>query len=708
MAGKIHRNSLKPGHKILWYEIKEVLGQGGFGITYLAYDPNLKKNVAIKEYLPIELAVRERDHSVHPVSEERGKQYKWGLDRFIKEAQTLAQFDHPNIVRVHSVTEENNTAYMVMAFEHGQTLQEKLKGKKTLEEAELLKILIPILGGLEQIHNAGFIHRDIKPDNIFIRADGSPVLLDFGSARQALCEQTKTLTSLITPGYAPFEQYFSKSDEQGEYTDIYGLGATLYRAISGVPPMDAADRSNAIIKSKDTLVSAVEIGTGKYSERFLKAIDHALEFKQEDRPQTIAEWKSEFELPEDPIKEAEVIEQKITQPGTKALESRQKKKAWSLGMVLLVGVILSVGISLYYRDEIKIFIEADDVTFTPVDYIPIFETPPINTVEDEPAAQRITEKLQQTSRYMDSEEEQQRMAQEMREKYARRGAEEYQIKSLIEENKFDEAEDLLARAVEIKPDSVEAELIRKQIDDAKEAEQIALVKKRKLEEEEKRLAELENKKQEAERIELEEKRRLEEEEQRLAELERQEQEERKRIEEETRAEEEKEAVRIAILEQERLENEKLDNKFCNEVLGAWSWKGWKVFSPLLREGGKVDLKLRNDEVFPPEIYTQPCSAGEKALTVLSWLVVPINFCSHGLDGLFELKWSCSDPKNWTVNLNFTSDKNGFLIEKDITATLSEDGQCLKVRSEPNGEEGCFRREDFKPTEFPKPTVTPIP
>ena len=298
MAGKIHRNSLKPGHKILWYEIKEILGQGGFGITYLAYDPNLKKNVAIKEYLPIELAVRERDHSVHPVSEERGEQYKWGLDRFIKEAQTLAQFDHPNIVRVHSVTEENNTAYMVMVYEHGQTLQEILKGKKTLEEAELLKILIPILGGLEQIHNAGFIHRDIKPDNIFIRTDGSPLLLDFGSARQALGEQTKTLTSLVSPGYSPFEQYFCKSDEQGEWTDIYGLGATLYRAIAGVAPQDAIDRSNAILKtSKDIIVTAIEIGKGKYSERFLKAIDYALNFKPEDRPQSIAEWINEFEPP---------------------------------------------------------------------------------------------------------------------------------------------------------------------------------------------------------------------------------------------------------------------------------------------------------------------------------------------------------------------------------------------------------------------------
>ena len=197
MGSKTHRNALKLGHKILWYEIKEILGQGGFGITYLAYDPNLDKNVAIKEYLPIEIAVREGNFSVHPVTEDYDKKYSWGLERFISEARTLAKFEHPNVVRVLSVTEENNTAYMVMAYEEGQSLKEKLQGRKTLEETEILKILFPILSGLEIVHKAGFIHRDIKPDNIFIRKDGSPVLLDFGSARQALGEETKTLTSIV-------------------------------------------------------------------------------------------------------------------------------------------------------------------------------------------------------------------------------------------------------------------------------------------------------------------------------------------------------------------------------------------------------------------------------------------------------------------------------------------------------------------------------
>jgi len=350
---KTHRNSLQSGYKLHWYEITKVLGQGGFGITYLARDTNLEKDVAIKEYLPIELAVREKDHSIHPLTEDRGKQYKWGLDRFISEARTLSKFEHPNIVRVHAVFEENNTGYMVMSYEAGRTLQELLSGRKTMEEAALLKILIPILGGLELVHEAGFIHRDIKPDNIFIREDGSPVLLDFGSARQALGEQTKTLTSLVTPGYAPFEQYYSKSDEQGPWTDIYGLGATLYRAISGIAPVDAVDRSKHILDGNDDrFVLASELGEGKYSSRFLKAIDHALQFKQKERPQTTKEWKKEFSAADDlaEIKRIEDNENQPTQPGTQVHAKTIKRK---LPVKLLVFILTSsvlIGAGFYFQD----------------------------------------------------------------------------------------------------------------------------------------------------------------------------------------------------------------------------------------------------------------------------------------------------------------------------------------------------------------------
>ena len=295
MGDKVHRNSLKPGYKLNWYRIDKILGQGGFGITYLAYNFNLDRMAAIKEYLPIELAVREGDFSVHPLTEEHGNQFHWGLDRFLSEAKTLARFEHPNIVRVLDIFEANHTAYMVMSYEEGESLQEVLTCRKTLEEEELMDILIPILGGLEKVHAAGFIHRDIKPANIFLRTDGSPVLLDFGSARQALGVHTKTLTTLVSPGYAPFEQYYSKSDAQGPWTDIYGLGATMFRGITGVPPQDAVDRSRVILKGgRDTFVPALEIGRGMYSERFLLAIDHALQFREEDRPQTISQWKQEF------------------------------------------------------------------------------------------------------------------------------------------------------------------------------------------------------------------------------------------------------------------------------------------------------------------------------------------------------------------------------------------------------------------------------
>ena len=289
------RNSLKNNHRLHWYLVDKVLGQGGFGITYLAHDPNLDQYVAVKEYLPMELAVRDGDFSVHPASEANGERYQWGLERFIEEARTLAKFKHPAIVRVLSVFEENNTAYMVMEYERGQSFQQVIEQRRTIPEQELIQIIGPLLDGLEVIHASGFIHRDIKPANIYIRRDGSPVLLDFGSARQALGVQTKSLTSIVSPGYAPFEQYYSKSDKQGPWTDIYSLAATMYRAIAGLMPMDAIDRSEAILKAeKDAFVSAEVIGQGRYSAQFLAAIDNGLHFSEKKRPQTVDEWRAQL------------------------------------------------------------------------------------------------------------------------------------------------------------------------------------------------------------------------------------------------------------------------------------------------------------------------------------------------------------------------------------------------------------------------------
>ncbi len=294
MADHAYPDALPPQYRLHWYVLERVLGQGGFGITYLARDTNLDQAVAIKEYLPVEVATRRPDATVQPRSEDQSERYRWGLDRFILEARTLARFDHPNIVRVLSVFEQNGTAYMVMRFEEGENFGALLDRKRTLGEEELMRALLPILDGLKLVHEAGFIHRDIKPDNIHIRADGSPVLLDFGSARHAL-GHARTVTILVAPGYAPFEQYYSSGEDQGPWTDIYSLGATCYRAIAGVAPMDAIARSKGILGStRELLVPASALGAGRYSERFLKAVDHALAFAEKDRPSTLAQWRKEL------------------------------------------------------------------------------------------------------------------------------------------------------------------------------------------------------------------------------------------------------------------------------------------------------------------------------------------------------------------------------------------------------------------------------
>lgn len=285
------------GVELHWYEIRDILGQGGFGITYLAYDKNLAHEVAIKEYMPAELAARAGDDSVAPASPELEERYRWGLDRFIDEARTLGQFKHPNIVRVRNVFELNNTAYMVMDYELGESLQDLLSRRKILDEADIKTVIFPIIEGMKQVHAHGFIHRDIKPANIFIRVDGDPVLLDFGSARQSLVETRNAMTGVFSKGYAPIEQYNTADadDTQGPWTDIYALGATLYRSIAGIPPTDAVDRSSAIsVTSRDTYVTAKEIGADRYSPTILEAIDYAMRFDREERPQSITEWLNIF------------------------------------------------------------------------------------------------------------------------------------------------------------------------------------------------------------------------------------------------------------------------------------------------------------------------------------------------------------------------------------------------------------------------------
>jgi serine/threonine protein kinase len=279
------------GFKILWYQIESVLGRGGFGITYLARDKNLGQLVAIKEYLPFAFAARSGDSTVQPISAEKQKIFSIGLKRFMSEAQMLAKFKHPNIVRVLSVFKHNNTGYMVMEYERGETLSGIYKRKKKLKQRELEDIFYPIIDGLSCVHKAGFIHRDIKPSNIYIRSDGSPVLIDFGAARQAIDPITKPLTSMFSVGYTPFEQYHHSSDKQGAWTDIYALCATMYQGITGEKPQESTIRGMALLHHEpDPYKPLSRLGIKSYTPAFLQTIDRALMLRIYDRPQTLDDF----------------------------------------------------------------------------------------------------------------------------------------------------------------------------------------------------------------------------------------------------------------------------------------------------------------------------------------------------------------------------------------------------------------------------------
>ncbi len=272
------------------YKIEDYLGSGGFGITYRATDIELGHEVAIKEYFPKSFAHREDSTTVRATSQGEESDYDWGLDRFLNEARTLVKLNHPNVVRAIRFFRENNTAYLVQEFLQGHDMEDWLTSRKrTLDQDAIDRLLGPILSAMEEVHNSNILHRDIKPANIFIRkSDNAPLIIDFGASRYSIGEHTGTTALIASPHYSPNEAFARRSNLQGEWTDIYSLGATFYRVLTGAPPNDSTLR---MIEDDYVPLGKALDNAESYRPSFLAAIDKALAVMPKDRPQTIAEFR---------------------------------------------------------------------------------------------------------------------------------------------------------------------------------------------------------------------------------------------------------------------------------------------------------------------------------------------------------------------------------------------------------------------------------
>ncbi|MDE3225548.1 MAG: serine/threonine protein kinase [Nitrospirota bacterium] len=276
------------------YRILSVLGSGGFGITYLAQDFNLECKVAIKELFPPSLVTRVGDRTVLPRANAWRDPFENALKQFLAEARTLASFRHPNIVRVRRFFETNGTAYMVMEYEEGESLFRWVSGRGCPNRRTVLDVIMLVLNGLEAVHRAGFLHLDMKPSNIVVRPDGSPVLLDFGAARRLTTDKGKPITAILTPGYAPYEQY-SPQGRLGPWNDLYSLGAVMYYMVTGKKPVEAPAR----IKTDPLPQATVAANVAEYGAGLLTAIDWALDPDDRRRPQSVAEFRAAL-LDDDP------------------------------------------------------------------------------------------------------------------------------------------------------------------------------------------------------------------------------------------------------------------------------------------------------------------------------------------------------------------------------------------------------------------------
>jgi serine/threonine protein kinase len=323
---------LPSGYHLDEYRVDVILGAGGFGVTYKALDTHLDAWVAIKEYFPVEWSFRDADGvMVHAntqgLSSAAGGQisdYEWGLERFLDEARVLARIQHPYVVRVKRYFRANGTAYIVMEYEEGEPLSTILDESGTLGEDQARGLLEDVLPALQAVHEQGYLHRDIKPANLYVRArDHRVMLIDFGAARAAISRHSQSVTSLVTPGYSPPEQYTTRNDRYGTWTDLYALGAVLYRCTIGHTPAEAAERL-----LDDHLVAAAVAGAGRYSSNLLRVIDRALAVRPEMRFRDVAEMQAALAGSQDEDSDETVI--MMAAPVIKASKPVQEPAARSM------------------------------------------------------------------------------------------------------------------------------------------------------------------------------------------------------------------------------------------------------------------------------------------------------------------------------------------------------------------------------------------
>ena len=285
---------LPDGYQLQNYRIRRVLSCGGFSIVYLGEDEN-EVPVAIKEYMPSSLALRNRGDVLPAISAEDLATFRYGLKCFFEEGKSLAGLSHSSVVRVLNFFRANETAYMVMRYERGRTLHEHIQRHSgSIKEEFLRRIITLLLNGLREVHTNKLLHLDIKPANIYIRNDASPVLIDFGAARQTLTQETRRLSPMYTPGFAAPEQYRSR-ELLGPWSDIYSVGATMFACLAGTAPQPADQRLE-----NDRYIRARTQWAGRYSQQLLQTIDWCLRLDHLRRPQSVFELQKVLVRERDP------------------------------------------------------------------------------------------------------------------------------------------------------------------------------------------------------------------------------------------------------------------------------------------------------------------------------------------------------------------------------------------------------------------------